>query len=453
MRGTQYSLLLGIAVSLLGWTGCTRLESHAAPIPWTFGFWFWQGSSTESSSPRPVDALYIHAGDILQLDPNKQDAEWEVFGDIPRQLPPAKEYWIVFRYNRQGLPALEAIAPLARKIHSLRGIATQRNIPLAGVQLDVDSPTRALPAYADFLAQLRKQLPAGMQLSITCLLDWFRDGTSIDGVIREVDEFVPQFYDVANPDNKQGGAVAATIDPAVWGPQLNAFRKRYRIGVSTFGRARLTTGAAGALPSGSMFADLSPLELAGNRAFRKSASRNAAKEIVLRYEAVQRTEVGYNQFHPPMSLEFILPTAESVRVAVEAARKLQGYCAGVVFFRWPAPGETLTMSPEEVLAAAESNGARPPTPEIRTLNGGCATVVCTDLYLEHAPVAAEHPIRLRMESDSPLTYFISEKPASVSNHDPLVLDMTLPEYLGRSSIYLGRAMTTEKSRFQLREVQ
>ncbi len=103
-----------------------------------------------------------------------------------------------------------------------------------GVQLDVDSPTGQLAAYADFLREVRKGLPKDTQLSITALLDWFRAGTAIDRVIGQVDEFVPQFYDLSMGRER---AVAAKIDANVWGPRFSRFGKRYKIGVSSFGRA------------------------------------------------------------------------------------------------------------------------------------------------------------------------------------------------------------------------
>ena len=68
---------------------------------------------------------------------------------------------------------------IARKVAELRGLAEQRRLNLVGVQLDIDSPTGSLAEYADFLREVRKTLPPGMGISITALLDWFRDGTAV----------------------------------------------------------------------------------------------------------------------------------------------------------------------------------------------------------------------------------------------------------------------------------
>ena len=122
---------------------------------------------------------------------------WETRTWLADKLPKAKEYWAVVRFERQGIPKPAAISTLLGHIAEVQAQADHRHIPLTGIQLDIDAPTRALPEYAAFLRQFRRGLSPSLPLSITALLDWFRDGTSVADVIAEVDEFVPQFYDVA----------------------------------------------------------------------------------------------------------------------------------------------------------------------------------------------------------------------------------------------------------------
>ena len=161
---------------------------------------------------------------------------------LPDSLPAAHEYWLVFRYEEQGVPELSAAPLILRQIRQLQNDARQRRLNVVGIQLDIDSPTGARSRYAALLAEVRKGMPAGLQLSITALLDWFRDGTPIAEVIRATDEFVPQFYDIApSPFYGAGGAIGADFDGAEWAPKLNRFGKRFRIGISAFGRARFVS--------------------------------------------------------------------------------------------------------------------------------------------------------------------------------------------------------------------
>lgn len=198
--GWPHVLLLLLAS--VGLSGCSvSYSSQESVSKLTAGFWFWHGSSTDSAlSGEPLDSLFVHVGSIQQVTApifgrrtNDGGEQWHVYGALPRELPAAREYWLVFRFERQGVPDLRAAPMVAGEVSRLRAAARQRNLNVAGVQLDIDSPTGALAQYASFLREVRKELPQGSLLSITALLDWFRSGTAIAEVIRETDEFVPQF--------------------------------------------------------------------------------------------------------------------------------------------------------------------------------------------------------------------------------------------------------------------
>jgi hypothetical protein len=67
---------------------------------------------------------------------------------------------------------------------------------VAGLQVDFDARTRHLDRYAEFLRQLRKDLPPGYRLSITGLLDWSANGDpqALRSLAGTVDEVVIQTY-------------------------------------------------------------------------------------------------------------------------------------------------------------------------------------------------------------------------------------------------------------------
>nr|MDQ2899119.1 DUF3142 domain-containing protein [Acidobacteriota bacterium] len=229
------------------------LARPASPAKWTTGFWYWNGSSAAvTASVDPVDVIFCQAGTI------RNDS---VYGQLPEHLPSARDYWLVFRFDSPGVPGLATVPKLTATVAELRETARRRRLNVAGIQLDVDSPTRTLPEYAAFLREVRKELPPELPVSITALLDWFRAGTAIDQVLKEVDEFVPQFYDVQDANDYRGGtAIAKRLDAARWGPGIQPLSK-------TFSNRPLYFWALAA-DSARRFAALRTVDVCGSEAAR-----------------------------------------------------------------------------------------------------------------------------------------------------------------------------------------
>ena len=182
-------------------TGCVPSASSQSREPrWTTAFWFWNDGYVDKMLPaEPLDVLFVRVGEIRKdtpplyiRAPEKREERWVVWGELPKELPPAQEYWLVFRFEQQGVPDPAVIPTFEEALSRLAVEARYQHLKVAGVQLDIDSPTNSLPQYAKFLAELRPKLPGGYQLSITALLDWFRSGTGVGEVIAQTDEFVPQ---------------------------------------------------------------------------------------------------------------------------------------------------------------------------------------------------------------------------------------------------------------------
>lgn len=360
-------------------------SAHSQPQPnWTIGFWFWQQPYTRSApSSMRSNVLFVHVGTLFDgsRGGTEVSAAPDIYAELPSDLPAAEEYWLVFRFEEQRVPRATAVPALQRSVAKLLQTAQRRNLRVRGIQLDIDSPTGSLYQYASFLRVVKAGLPPGCELSITALLDWFRPNTAIKDVIDEVDEFVSQFYDVAQGRFPRG-AIGAKVDVKKWGPNFNRFEKRFRIGISTFGRARFIAVS----PSSSrdiFYRDPTPADLGRLPDFALQAGRNDAGEVVLDYRAIRETAVSYVRFQPGDTIQFVLPTPESVRLAVESARQIGGYNAGVVFFRWPLPAETLVMPPDETIAAANGH-FQEKAATIEQIDAKCASVTCTDLYLVNA---------------------------------------------------------------------
>lgn len=399
---------------------------------WQAGFWLWRDEYATHplrEAATPVEALYVQT--------NRR---------LPEKLPAAREYWLVFRLDARTAPSLTKAREQAALVEELRAAARARGLPVAGMQLDVDCPTGELLQYAEFLRELRKGIRPGFGISITALLDWFRPGTDIGKVIGEVDEFVPQFYDVAERLS-EARAIAAPFDAAKWGPVFNGFGKRFRIGLSTFGRIRMVSGERGF-----RLETLRPIDFGANPAFSLRARETAAKEVVLRYEALREVEIEYTRFRPGDAVEFMIPTIASIAAAAGEAKRVGGFCGGVLFFRWPALDESLTLQPDEVLAAVTtgSKGTRQVV-KLNVVDGACAAVHCVDLLLDFAGPPTPEPARYRIRSTTPLEYFLPNERMPARLAGPSSIAVPVPPHAGLGRIALGRAVAAKRAEYTLEE--
>jgi hypothetical protein len=439
MRAAAGLLLLTLALLL---TGCQlALRSQSTPLPFTTGFWFWHGSSAPTLSPaQPLDLLYAHAGTLARTHP-----AWRLLPGNLTHLPPARQYWLVYRFERRT-PDPAAIPTLLQSFHQQTQDCLRQGHPITGLQLDIDCPTAALPQYAAFLRQLRQSLPRNHQLSITALLDWFRPATAIAQPLAEVDEFVPQFY-----DTEPASHIAEPLNAARWAPLFNRFGKRYRIGLSSFGRARLITKDG--QPERTVFyRDVVPGDFATRPELQLETATTPAGETILTYRAANPATIENQHLNPGDGVQFILPNHAMIQTAVANARRLGGHMAGVLFFRWPSAGPNLALNPAEVLQAA---GAAPPASQplnqIEAIAAPCAAAQCTDLYWSGATTFAPQPITARIQSSLPLEYFMPAKNVPARLSTSAELRLALPPYFATSRLYLGRAVSTHPSTFTLHE--
>lgn len=73
-----------------------------------------------------------------------------------------------------------------------------QGLNLAGVEIDHDAGISRLPAYREFLTQLRSELPASLPLSITALPAWL-DSPELPALLSTVDSSVLQVHAVSDP--------------------------------------------------------------------------------------------------------------------------------------------------------------------------------------------------------------------------------------------------------------
>lgn len=402
---------------------CPSAEIPSAHTQWQIGYWVWDGSGAPvSASSARVDLLYVKAAQfgspshyqgspvgidlrrlVEQLSRNSGPVALASVVEWPAKLPKAKGYMAVWRNDSPVSPGIELVPQLVGQYQELKARAAQTGQHLVGVQIDHDCPTNLLDEYARFLKALREALPAEALISITALLDWFRPDTRIAEVLRWVNEYVPQFYDVGlagrDPDTVQ---IAETLDAAKWAPIFNSYKRSYRIGIATFGRVVLVKSHLS--PERKYFRDLGALEVTTKKGFSFiAARRNHAGELIVHYTVTGEAGSEY----PGLlalgdTLAMILPTQESVHNAYLAAQALGGFCAGVIFFRWPGEFESVILLPDEVqdIISGKRLGARSTVVEAE--DGECAVVGCADLYLRLGDRFPSKPLSLRIKASSPV---------------------------------------------------
>jgi hypothetical protein len=90
--------------------------------------------------------------------------------------------------------------------------------------------------------------------------------------------------------------------------------------------------------------------------------------------------------------------------------------------------------------------------KLHAIDRKCSTVHCTDLYVTDAEPLSIRPLRYEIRSSTPLEYLVPAEniPVRMSGED--VIELSLPAFAGRSRLYLGRAVTSDRAQFQLTEV-
>lgn len=73
-----------------------------------------------------------------------------------------------------------------------------QGLTVSGIEIDHDAGNARLPAYAEFLQQLRSALPSTLRLSITALPAWL-DSPQLSALLHTVDSSVLQVHAVSDP--------------------------------------------------------------------------------------------------------------------------------------------------------------------------------------------------------------------------------------------------------------
>ena len=235
----------------------------------------------------------------------------------------------------------------------------------AGLQLDVDVPTRLLPRYARVLRGVRAGLPAGVRLSVTGLTTWI-GSSGLSEVLDAVDFWTPQLYGAEIPAT--AGRVIPIASPEATARAVARVRelgKPFYAGLAAYGYA-LVYDAGGRLVE--LRGDLDParvasnksLELVERRAFGAGAEGDGARAGAAplagewRYVFRAREETALEGLVLRAGEQIVLdvPGSESLRAGVRGVREGAGdKLLGICLFRLPTAGDATTLRLAEMAAA------------------------------------------------------------------------------------------------------
>ena len=171
------------ALALLALLAACRGDAPARVDPAQYdSFFLWAGVKPPAALDQ-AKTLYLLAGEVRRTG-----------GFVSLRAVPHVghgEVWLVVRTERLDWGS----ATTARVLQELSRWQAAGN-RLTGLQIDFDSSAKGLEGYAAFLKSLRAQLPPGLKLSITGLMDWSAnaDPAALAGLQGVVDEVVVQSY-------------------------------------------------------------------------------------------------------------------------------------------------------------------------------------------------------------------------------------------------------------------
>jgi len=367
---------LSLLIASLAIAPCAWLvwAAHSRPRAWAvrevpIAFWAWQ-----SNAPAQADVeralhqtgartLFMRAG---QLDYERGTCRLirAASGPFPRGV----ELHLVYNATPDLLAAFETIdiqalvSAIAETYAADSERAARGRAEVAGLQLDLDVPTRLLPKYEGLLRMLRERLPEGIKLSITGLPTWMRS-LALATVLEAVDFWVPQCYGATIPEQLERAtpiaslaAVADAIDGA------RGLGRPFYAGLAAYGYAiHYSPDGRRIQVSGTLDPELvansTSLELVERRRF--GSGENSSSEWRLVYRAREACVLGGLFLREGEWLMLDLPTAESLRAAARTVRERAGpRLLGVCVFRLPSASDKTTLTIEEV---ADALLDRPPS--------------------------------------------------------------------------------------------
>jgi hypothetical protein len=377
------SFLIKLSIMLCGlflvWLGL-RWRVVDVPRVWAardvpVAFWAWR---TEAPTAQEVSrvaretgarTLFLHAGQIHDEDGTLKRVR-AVEGYFPRGI----ELHLVYNSTPKVLAEFERLdavrlaGAIVEAFERDRAVALVNGASVAGLQLDIDAPTRLLAHYARVVRAVRARLPASTRLSVTGLPTWM-ESVALRELLAAVDFWIPQCYGATIPRKlEQAIAISSQQSVARAVARARAFGKPFYAGLSAYGYALLydASGALVALRGDmdpALIAQHASLQLVSRSSFESAEQSEAATEEATDgataasewryvYRARGDALVDGLIIRAGDSLVLDIPSGASLRESARAVRLLAGeQLLGLCIFRLPGEGDPSTLSLAEVAAA------------------------------------------------------------------------------------------------------
>jgi len=348
--------LMAVAVMISSWRRQPR-PWRVADVP--IAFWCWRDQTPAPDDVRTAvektgaRTIFLHAGQI-----DFRDGKLTRIRAVSGPLPKETELHLVYNATRSLLGQLEVVdenslaAAISAAFQEDSARASAENAPVAGLQIDIDVPTRLLGRYEKTLKALRTRLKPGVQLSITGLPTWMQS-KELKPALTQVDFWIPQFYGAEIPRRvDQTIPISSPQDVERFVNRARELNKPFYAGLAAYSYA-LLYNQSGALIT--LRGDMDPaaiaadpnLELTGLRSFGKAHDE-------WRYAYLARADgvIDGLAMHAGDVLVVDSPSAESLRVAAKIVRELAGEkLLGICVFRLPAADDPANLTIAQVATA------------------------------------------------------------------------------------------------------
>src|SRR3982750_4328631 len=106
----------------------TRATQPPPSAAWATGFWFWDGSSgsVTTAGATPIDVIYCQVSTVEAETPPMATLPRALYAKLPDHLPPARKYWLVFRFDERAVPPMQLVPRLVDAISNVREDARDR---------------------------------------------------------------------------------------------------------------------------------------------------------------------------------------------------------------------------------------------------------------------------------------------------------------------------------------
>lgn len=345
---------------------------HHPPRPWRvedvpIAFWCWRNQTPAREDvlaavyKTRARTIFLRAGQIDFRD-GKLSRIRSVNGRLPREI----ELHLVYNATRSLLAQLEVVDEkllahtISESFEEDSARATAENARVAGLQIDIDVPTRLLGRYQRILSDLRTSLRPGTQLSITGLPTWMQS-SELRSTLTQVDFWVPQFYGAEIPLRAdQSIPISSPQDVERFVNRARELNKPFYAGLAAYSYALLYS-RSGALIT--LRGDLDPAAIAADANLELTDLRSFGKardEWRYVYRARADGVIDGLVMHSGDLLVVDAPSAQSLRTSARLVRELAGEkLLGICVFRLPAGEDPATLTVAQIATALTDHDSLP----------------------------------------------------------------------------------------------